>query len=280
MKKSVCVSVFPNELPLSEVFSIAEKCGLDGVELDYGRGCRLTPEMTDGEIEEIKSTAERFEIKIPSVSSGFYWTCSLTSDDPEERKNAENCVKGQLNVASRVGADTILVVPGFTGVDFIENCPVVEYDKAYERAKNWMSRLEYEARKCGVCIAIENVWNKFLLSPLEMRGIIDEVNSPYIGSYFDVGNVLINSYPEHWIKILGSRIKKVHLKDFKRSIGTLDGFVDLLEGDVDYKAVMEAFRSVGYNGFVTAEFGPAPDGVDTEEYVKNITNKIDKIISM
>lgn len=280
MKKSVCISVFPKEMPLDEVFALAQRLGLDGVELDYGVGCRLTPEMSDDELAEIKSLADSFKIRIPSVSSDFYWLCSLTSDDPEERERAEAWVKCQLRAANKVGADTILVVPGFTGVDFIENCPVVEYDKAYDRAKAWLSRLEVEARKQKVCIAIENVWNKFLLSPLEMRDIIDEVGSPYVGVYFDVGNALAQSYPEHWIKILGNRIKKVHFKDYKRSIGTVDGFVELLEGDIDYKAVMKAFHDIAYNDFVTAEYGPAAESSDTEEYIRDLTKRMDKILSM
>ncbi len=111
-----------------------------------------------------------------------------------------------------------------------------------------------------VVIAIENVWNKFLLSPLEMRDFIDSFKSNAVGAYFDVGNVLLIGYPEQWIRILGHRIKRVHVKDFKRSVGTVEGFVDLLEGDVDFTAVKEALADIGYDGYLTAELLPFTPG--------------------
>jgi hexulose-6-phosphate isomerase len=116
------------------------------------------------------------------------------------------------------------------------------------------------AEKIGVTIAVENVWNKFLLSPLEMRGFIDSFKSKRVGAYFDVGNVLLTGYPEQWIKILGKRIKRIHIKDFKKSVGTVDGFVDLLKGDVDFTAVKKALAAIGYKGYVTAEMIPYSPG--------------------
>ena len=121
---------------------------------------------------------------------------------------------------------------------------------------------------------IENVWNRFLLSPLEFRDFLDKVGSDYVGCYFDVGNVILTGYPEQWVKILGSRIKRVHLKDFKKSVGTLDGFCDLLDGDVDYAAVMVALRDTGYDGPVTAEY------FDCEADLPKISAAIDRILQM
>jgi hexulose-6-phosphate isomerase len=123
-----------------------------------------------------------------------------------------------------------------------------------------------------VAICIENVWNKFLLSPLEMRDFIDSFNSQMIGAYFDVGNVLLMGYPDQWIRILGKRIKRVHVKDFKLSVGTAEGFVDLLEGDVDFEAVKKALADVGYDGYVTAELLPFEPGrpEKTAQAMKNI----------
>ena len=116
------------------------------------------------------------------------------------------------------------------------------------------------AEEVGVEVCVENVWNKFLLSPLEMRDFVDSFDSERIGAYFDVGNVLLTGYPEHWIRILGRRIKRVHIKDFRRSIGTVEGFVDLLEGDVDFQAVKEALADIGYDGYVTVELLPFEPG--------------------
>ena len=135
------------------------------------------------------------------------------------------------------------------------------------------------AEKVGVSIGLENVWNKFLLSPMEMRDFIDKIDSDFVGSYFDVGNVLFNGYPEHWIKILANRIKKVHFKDYRIAAGGLHGFVDLLAGDVNYPAVIDALKSVGYDGYVTAEMIPAYTHYP-ETIIYNTSNAMDKILGV
>ena len=132
------------------------------------------------------------------------------------------------------------------------------------------------AEKYDIKIGIENVWNKFLLSPLEFRVFIDKIDSPYVGAYFDVGNVLLTGYPEHWIRILGSRIKKVHFKDYRREPGGFGSFVDLLSGDVNYPAVMDAFADVGYNGFCNAEMMP-PYKHFPEQNIYNTSATMDRI---
>jgi len=137
---------------------------------------------------------------------------------------------------------------------------VVPYDVCYDRATQAISQLLPTAEKLGVSVAVENVWNKFLLSPLEMRDFIDYFQSEKVGAYFDVGNVLLTGYPDQWIRILDSRIKRVHIKDFKLSSGTADGFVDLLEGDVDFDAIKKALTEINYDGYVTAEMIPYVHG--------------------
>jgi hexulose-6-phosphate isomerase len=133
---------------------------------------------------------------------------------------------------------------------------VQDYQTVWDRATEGVRSALGTAEECKVSIGIENVWNKFLLSPLEMRGFIDQFDSPWVGSYFDVGNVIAFGYPDQWIRILGSRIKAVHVKDFRRAVGTAEGFVDLCEGDVPWPAVMAALRDVGYAGPLTAELIP------------------------
>ncbi len=155
---------------------------------------------------------------------------------------------------------------------------VIPYDIAYNRSLKEISELVAYAEKYQVYIGIEHVWSKFLLSPLEMRDFIDKLGSKYLGAYFDVGNVLLYGYPEQWIRILGSRIKAVHFKDFKTEIGTINGFCPLLYGDVNWIEVMRAFHDVKYNGFVTAELFPPklyPDQMifDTASAMKRIVKK-------
>jgi hexulose-6-phosphate isomerase len=163
-------------------------------------------------------------------------------------------VKKQIDCAAALGADTILVVPGWVGAPFAQG--VVRYDRAYENAQRALSALAPLARAAGVAIAVENVWNKFLLAPLEMRRFLDEIGSPAVGAYFDVGNIVYIGYPDQWIEILGPRIKKVHFCDYRADQAGLGAFVDLLAGDVDYRAVMGALGSVGYDDYVTVEFLP------------------------
>ena len=139
-----------------------------------------------------------------------------------------------------------------------------------------MELKEYVER-LKVSIGLENVWNKFLVSPIEMKEFIDKIGSGYVGSYLDIGNVLYNGYPEHWVKILNSRIKKVHFKDYRKAAGGLHGFVDLLAGDVNYPEVMEALNEVKYDGWVTAEMIPSYNYYG-DTIIQNTSIAMDKIL--
>jgi len=132
----------------------------------------------------------------------------------------------------------------------------VPYDLAYERAHAFIAAALPLAAQHRVHLAIENVWNKFLLSPLEMRAFVDSFGSEWVGSYLDIGNVLATGYPEHWIPILGPRLRRVHFKDFRRAVGTIHGFVELLSGDANWPAIVAALRAAGYSGWIAAEMIP------------------------
>ena len=145
-------------------------------------------------------------------------------------------------------------------VFFLPDAEVIDYDVCYRRAGEAVRQIVSTAEETGVTVCIENVWNKFLLSPLEMRDFIDSFKSKMVGAYFDVGNILLTGYPEQWIKILGPRIKRIHVKDFKKSIGTVEGFVDLLDGDVNFEVVKKALAQIKYDGYVTSEILPFAPG--------------------
>jgi hexulose-6-phosphate isomerase len=153
-----------------------------------------------------------------------------------------------------------LYVPGAVDVFFDPNAEVVPYDVCYARAQAAISALLPTAESLNVAVCIENVWNKFLLSPLEMRAFIDSFDSPQVGAYFDVGNVLLTGYPDQWIRILGQRIRRIHIKDYQIAAGGDTGFCDLLDGDVNFEAVKLALAEIGYNGYVTAEILPYAPG--------------------
>ena len=168
-------------------------------------------------------------------------------------------------------------MPGSVSVEFVPERPVVAYDVCWQRAVAEMRRLAPVAAEHQIHIGVENVWNKFLLSPLEMRAFIDEIGSEWIGSYFDVGNVVYAGYPEQWIRILGKRIKKVHFKDFRRNPGGLNSFVDILAGDVDWPTVMQAFEDIGYDGWATGEMIPAY-GHASDQIIYNTAASMGRIL--
>ncbi|MEW8956311.1 sugar phosphate isomerase/epimerase family protein [Clostridium sp.] len=253
MKKGINIWSFKGGTPLIEAMKIAKDAEFQGFEPALNLSGELSLESSEKEILNIKQIAQEIDIKIPSLASGLYWSYNYTSSDKGIVQKAKDITRKQLEFAKLLGADTILVVPGSVHTDFIPNCEIIDYDIAYERSLETMLELKEYAEELKINIGIENVWNKFLLSPMEFRNFIDEIDSPYVGAYFDVGNVLPNGFPEHWIKILGNRIKKVHFKDFRRSVGNINGFVDLLAGNVDFPKVVKALENIGYEDYVTAE---------------------------
>ena len=276
MKKSINIWSFIGKTN-KEAMKLAKDAGFEGIELALGGDGEITMTSTDEELLSIKAYAEELGIKIPSLSSGLCWANSLTANDPEERQRAFDMVVRQLYCAKMIGAETILVIPGSVSVEFVPEWGVVDYDVVWDRALEQVKKLAVVAEEYGVQIGLENVWNKFLLSPIEMRDFIDKIGSDFVGSYFDVGNVVYAGYPEHWIRLLGSRIKKVHFKDYRTAAGGLHGFVDLLAGDVNYPAVVKALSEVGYDGWISAEMIPNYK-YHTEAIIYNTSLAMDKIL--
>ena len=258
--------------PIAEAMQEAKELGFEVIELAIASKGVLTDQTTQAECEDIVATAQKIGIEISSIASGESWGCSPTANDAETRAKIINFTRKALQVTKWLGTDAYLFVPGAVDVFFLPDTEVIPYDLCYQRGIEAIKELQPAAEETGVAICIENVWNKFLLSPLEMRDFIDSFKSQMIGAYFDVGNVLLTGYPDHWIRILGKRIKRVHVKDFKCSVGTAEGFVDLLEGDVDFEAVKKALADVGYDGYVTAELLPFEPGrpEKTAQAMKNI----------
>jgi len=273
MKKGISIWSFA-ESDLGKCFKLAKEAGFDGVELSLDETGLVSLESTEEDLKKVRQMADEAGVELYSIASGLYWSYNYTSADAAIRDKAKEITKKQLEVAKALGCDTILVVPGAVKVAFDPSSELVDYDVAYERAKSALKELAPIAEKLEVAIGIENVWNEFLLSPLEMKQFIDEIDSPYVGSYFDVGNVLFCGYPQQWIKILGKRIKKVHFKDYRKE---LHGFVDLLSGDVDYIAVTEALKEAGYDNWVTAEMIP-PYKQFPETILFNTSYAMDKIL--
>ena len=276
MKKGINRWAFPADMSLVEVFALAKCSGFDGVEVTMDLNGELSPDTTDEEALAIKTAAESSGISLYSLAASVYWSVSLVADDPAERNKAKEYVKKQLHLAKILGCKTILAIPGHTGVDFAPNLGIIDYSVAYERAVGSAKELAPYAENDGIVIGMENVWNKFLLSPREMKEFLDEVDSRHVKCYFDVGNTMQCSYPTHWISVLKDRICAVHIKDFKCSIGNLDGFCGLLQGDVDFIQVMNALEDVGYDGWITAEVSPGSASLN--EFIKKTSDSMDKIL--
>lgn len=262
---------FPEGTSLEDLFHHAKLAGYEAVELNLNPpgGIGLTMDSTPADAEAIYSLAAKHGIKLRSLSTSLLWGSPLSSADPSVRAQGAAVVTKQIELASLLGLDTILVVPGIVNA----NSP---YDECYTNSQDEIRRLLPIAEQHGVYIGIENVWNKFLLSPLEMNRYIDELNSPMAGVYFDVGNILQYGYPEQWIRILGNRIKKVHVKDFNTNIGTGAGFVPLLSGNVNWSEVRKALHEIGYNDTLTAELSPY--AADPFQMVYDTSRQLDIII--
>ena len=276
MKKSISYWSFVGKSAI-EAMKLAKDAGFEGIELTMDAEGDLNPSTTDAKLAELKAAAAEIGIALPSVASGLYWSYSFTSDDAEERQKAHDTAVTQMRMAKALGADTILLIPGSVGVEFVPERPIVPYDVVYERALEEVKKLAPIAEEYQINIGLENVWNKFLLSPLEMRDFIDKIGSDYVGSYFDVGNVMYSGYPEHWIRILGKRIKKVHFKDFRCNPGGLNCFVDLLSGDVNWPEVMKAFHDIGYEGWAAGEMIPQYTYA-SDQIVYNTSKSMDRIL--
>ncbi len=277
MIKSINLWSFPGGWQPEQCFEAAAAAGFGAVEPNFALDGYLTPDSTDRDVLALKARAEACGLALASLSTGVYWACPPTSGDAEVRAKALELVKRQLEIAALLGVGAILVVPGMVGAEFVD-APPVRYDVAYDRALDFLRAAAPHAAACGVVIGVENVWNKFLLSPLEMAAFVDACESPFVQSYFDVGNVLQFGYPEQWIDILGKRIVRVHVKDFKCSVGNINGFTDLLTGDVNFPAVVEALRRVGYDGYLTAELSAYR--YYSDQLVPNTSAALDRIIAM
>jgi len=258
VKKAMCYGSICPKLPHRDRLQLCADAGLDGIEIPQF----ATQEETEG----VAEIAREVGLDIHSVMGGTHWQLPLSSTDEEVRLKGVDGIKHALRVAKWAGAETVLVVPGVVTDD-------VSYAAAYELSHKSLNELIPTAEELGIIMALENVWNKFLLSPLEFRDYIDSFDHELIQAYFDVGNILLYGYPHQWVDILGERIVKVHVKDF--SVDTRQ-FVGLLTGSVDYPRVVNALRGVGYDGFLTAELSPY--GQYPEQFVYDTARHLGCII--
>ncbi len=272
MVKAISFWSFPEGMSIEDRMKMAKEYGFEGIELTVEPEGEITPDSSPGEMQQFVEMAEEIGLELRTIASGLGWEYPACGPDPDVAAKGCEIIRRSLRLGAALGADTLLVVPCTVTADY-------PYDRAYDDVVETFSDLSEDADDAGVCIGLEYVWNKFLLSPLEFAEIIDEIGEDSVQAYFDVGNVVPNGYPDQWIRILDDRIKAVHIKDFRESIGTgsFDGFVDLLEGDVPWNAVMGALEEIGYDGPVTAEMMP-PYSHHPERLIEATSRSMDAIL--
>lgn len=257
MIKSISIWAFPGgldgTLAPADAMKKAKSLGFDGIELAVGDKGHLTPETSQSECRRLRDASKQVGVRIVSLACGLGWTKSLSDPDAAKRKEAIAIHAKGLQVAKWLGADAMLIVPGYVYIPWEPKTPPVPYATAYKLAVQSARQLAKTAAKLKVHACFEMVWNGMMYSPLEFERFLKEVKSPYAGMYFDCGNMMAFGYPEHWLEILGKRIRRVHFKDFKRDPGGIAGFCDLLQGDVHYPGVVAALRRLKYKGPVTLE---------------------------
>jgi hexulose-6-phosphate isomerase len=257
LKKGLVLSMVPSKLSQADRFKIVRDAGFEVVQ---------APTTSDERAaEEIKKAADAVNIRIDSVMNMDHWQYPLSSSDPAVVEKSLAGMRTSLHNAKLWGSDVVLLVPAVVN-------PQTSYRDAWTRSQKEIRKLLPLAEELKVVIGIEEVWNKFLLSPLEMTSYVNEFQSPWVKTWFDVGNVLLYGYPQDWIRTLGKSIVKVHVKDFKRK---QDGYawVNLGDGDVDWSAVVDAFAGTGYSGSVIAELA----GGD-EAYLRDVSARMDRLL--
>ena len=246
----------PDKTPY-EFIDFAAANGLDGVEMTVG-DC-LAIDITESECRRIAAYAAEKKIGLRTLASGHYGAESLGADDEAERLRAVGFTKKYLQIAAWIGAETVLVVPGSTSVAWDPSRPQVAYARCWEQSVKSIKELLPLAETLGVNIALENVWMRFLLSPMEWKLFLDQFDSDRLGMYLDIGNCLIYAPAADYISLLGKRIKAIHVKNWKGGDcgGGLHGFGDsLVSGDVDFDGTFAALGAIGYTGPLTAEMIP------------------------
>src|SRR2546421_9772922 len=257
IKKGLVFDMVPSNLSYADRFKLVRDAGFQVVQA-------LT-EPDERNAAAMQQAADAANVRIDSVMNVDHWRYPLSSSDPAVVEKSLSGMRASLQNAKLWGSDAVLLVPAVVN-------PQTSYRDAWTRSQAQIRTLIPLAEQLKVVIAIEEVWNKFLLSPLEMVQYIGELRSPWVQAWFDVGNVVLYGYPQDWIRTLGKRIVNVHLKDFKR---TADGYawVNLGDGDVDWPAVRQAFTDIGYGGSVIAEL----DGGDAA-YLRDVSRRIDRLL--
>ncbi|MDF1810354.1 MAG: sugar phosphate isomerase/epimerase [Phycisphaerales bacterium] len=259
--KALKFGMIAGNASILEKFTLAKSCGFDGVEMDSPSNWNL---------QEVLDAKEATGLQIPGVVLSSHWSKPFNHPEEQVRKEASKSLDQAIKDCNALGGTSVLVVPAVVNAS-------MGYEEAYELSQIEIGRHVPTAESLDISIAFENVWNNFLLSPIEASRYVDEFDSDHVGWYFDIGNLVNFGYPDQWIRTLGHRIKKLDVKDFSRQKrndeGLWKGFsVKIGDGDSDWDSVCEAIKDIKYSGWATAEVG----GGDRERLTE-IASRMDTV---
>jgi L-ribulose-5-phosphate 3-epimerase len=263
IKKSLKFGMVDEKLSVLDKFKLLKDIGFHGVELDS---------PNDLTMKEILEARDKTGLLIPGTVNSVHWKSPISDPDPKVRAICTESMKSALRDTKAYGGNTVLLVNGVVNEK-------VSYDEAWTRSLEEIRKMIPVAEETGVKIAIENVWNNFLISPMEAARYVDEINNPMVGWYFDIGNILRYGWPEQWIKILDKRILKLDMKEYSRKKmneeGLWKGFdIEIGDGDNNWLVVMDALRAINYSGgWISAEV----DGGDRKR-LQEISDRMDKVL--
>jgi len=276
MKAALNAWTLESSLTMEESFAAVSAAGFDGIELNMDAEGRsphsLSMATTSADYAAIRELSKKYNLPVSSISSSL-WGAKMGID--ANHADGAALLYKQIEAAAELGADGILIVPGgMNGSD-------ATLDSVRRSSLAFMKAHREEIERLGIFVGLENVWNGFFLSPYDMVSYIDEIASPKVGAYLDAGNMLAFSVPEYWIEVLGHRIGKVHVKDYKRNGGLNSGgtWQDVTHGSADWKKIIPALRKAGYDGYLVGEVFKLEADMSFADYYKKVAGEIKEIIT-
>ena len=263
IKKGLGYWMIKEDLSLLDKFKLVKDLGFDGIEFNS---------PLDLPLKELLEARDKTGIEIPSTVNKDHWGKPISDPDPAVRQFTIDSMAKSLEETKQLGGDTVLLVPGVVS-------DTVSYQVAYENALDSIRKMIPHAEKTGVKIALENVWNNFILSPIEAKDFLDKINHPLVGWYFDLGNILRYGWPDHWLEVLGDKVFKLHVKEYSKKIMNEEGLgkgfnVELTQGDVNWSKVMKTIKDINYKGqYMTLEVNGGDRTV-----LKKLSEQLDTII--
>lgn len=273
MKQALNAWTVEKSADMEQTFAAVAKAGFAGIELNVdapGAPHGLSMETTASDYADIRRLSEKYQLPVCSIASSLWWQAGM--GNPAHWDDGQALLYKQIEAARELGAGGILIVPG--GMNY-----TLSLDATRKNCIDFLRSQREYIEKSGIFVGVENVWNGFFLSPYDMASFIDEVDSPLVGAYLDVGNMLAFSTPEYWIEVLGERIGKVHVKDFKRNGGLNSGgtWQDITHGSADWKKIIPALRKAGYDGYLVGEVFKSDPDMEWDAYYEKVSGEIGTI---